>query len=342
MRRMTRPLRILSIDGGGIRGYIPALVLAEIERRAGRPALDLFDVIAGTSTGAIIGIGLAARISAAGLAEFYPKYGPRIFPGRDTGQSELSKRLFGTGKTWGERLMGPPDVMGPVVGRDERWGGNARHRADGLEGVLQEVLGDRKLSEAAKPLFVTSYDTDSGIPVVFSSLDAAADPSRFDLPMRLVARATSAAPTYLPPAEITWNGATRRFVDGGVWANNPAVVAVMESLSMTSEMKLTGKSVFLVSLGTGMAEAKPSFSGEASWASSFVDVAKMATSITGADVLATRSLGSSYARLQVVDDRIAGAMDDPSQARLTALAGAAQQLILTENDEIDRVVSNVV
>jgi predicted acylesterase/phospholipase RssA len=341
MMRMTRPLRILSIDGGGIRGYIPALVLAEIERRAGPPVIDLFDVVAGTSTGAIIAIGLTSGISAAELAEFYPKYGARIFPGKDTGQSELSKRLWGTGKTWSERLMGPPDVIGTPFGRDEIWGGNARHRADGLEGVLQEVLGDRNLSQAATPLLVTSYDASTGVPVVFSSLDAAADPARFDLPMRVVARATSAAPTYLPPAEVTWNGAARRFVDGGVWANNPAVVAVMESLPMTSMMKLTGTSVFLVSLGTGMAEAKASFSGEASWGASFVDVAKMATSITGADVLAARSLGDSYARLQVIDDRIAGAMDDPSPARLTALAGAAQHLISTESNEIDRIVSNL-
>lgn len=75
---MLRPVRVLSIDGGGVRGYLPALLLAEIERRAARPATTLFDLVVGTSTGGIIGIGLATGLSAQSLADFYPTYGQRI------------------------------------------------------------------------------------------------------------------------------------------------------------------------------------------------------------------------------------------------------------------------
>ncbi|MFD4420920.1 patatin-like phospholipase family protein [Agromyces sp. NPDC058484] len=337
---MASRLRILSIDGGGIRGYLPALVLAEIERRSGRRAIDLFDLAAGTSTGAIISIGLGAGLSAAELAEFYPKYGSRIF--RVSEQSEWSKRLLGTGETWSERLLGPPNRIGAVFGREQQWGGNARHSADGLESVLQEVLGDIRLSDAELPLLVTSYEADANIPVVFSSIDAAVSPETWDAKLTHVARATSAAPTYLPPAEFSWAGERHRFVDGGVWANNPAVVAMTESLKLTSALKLTGDSIFLVSLGTGMPRSTPAFVAEASWLGSFVDVAKMATSVTGGDVLAARALGDAYARLQAVDDRIAGAMDDPSTSRLTALRDAAQSLIRDESAEIDRIVANLV
>lgn len=337
---MTANLRILSIDGGGIRGYLPALILAEIERRANRPAFELFDVVVGTSTGGIIAIGLAAGVAVSELAEFYPQYGRRIFGGSDD-QSEWSKRIFGTGTTWAERLMGPAYTIGAPFGRDARWAGNARHQSAGLEGVLQEVLGETMLSQTKLPLLVTSYDAELGLPVVFSSTEAILDPTRFDLPLRSVARATSAAPTFFAPAQINWDGATRYFIDGGVWANNPAGVAITESIKLTSAMKLTGNSVFLVSLGTGMSSTTPSFVGEASWLEAFSDLAKMATSITGSDILAARALGDSYARLQVIDDRIAGAMDDPSRPRLDALRAAADSLIRSESVEIDRIVSNI-
>lgn len=336
---MTPKLRMLSIDGGGIRGYLPALLLAEIERRAGRPAVELFDVVAGTSTGGIIAIGLAAGVTVQDLAKFYPQYGRRIFGGSD--QPEWSKRLFGTGATWSERLMGPANTIGAPFGRDERWGGNARHQSGGLEGVLHEVLGDMMLSQSKLPLLVTSYEAELGLPVVFSSAEAMLDPARFDLPLRSVARATSAAPTYFAAARMNWAGGSRQFIDGGVWANNPAALAITESIKMTSSRQLTGDSVFLVSLGTGMAATTPAFVGEASWLATVSDLAKMATSITGSDILATRALGDSYARLQVVDDRIAGAMDDPSDTRLDALRAAAESLVQSESEEIDRIVANI-
>ncbi|NWL32086.1 patatin-like phospholipase family protein [Paenarthrobacter nitroguajacolicus] len=336
---MNSHLRILSVDGGGIRGYLPALILAEIERRASRPAVDLFDLVVGTSTGGIIAIGLAAGVPVQDLAEFYPRYGRRIFGGSE--QPEWSKRLFGTGATWSERLMGPANTIGAPFGRDDRWGGNARHQAAGLEGVLEEVLGDTMLSQARLPLLVTSYEAQMGLPVVFSSAEANHDPARFDLPLRSVARATSAAPTFFAPAMMTWAGGPRQFVDGGVWANNPAALAITESIRITASQRRTGTSVFLVSLGTGMAASTPAFAGEGSWLAAFSDLAKIATSITGSDILATRALGDSYARLQVIDDRIAGAMDDPSLSRLEALQQAAQSLIQSESGEIDRIVANI-
>lgn len=147
-------MRVLSIDGGGTRGYLPALVLQELERRAGCPAAGLFDLIVGTSTGGIIGIGLAAGRSADELAQFYPRYGRAIFGGSDS-RPRWKQRLIGpTGdfkKDWVTALR----KVGSPFGGDAASGGNARHGVDGLEGALREVLGDVTLAEVSTSLIVT-------------------------------------------------------------------------------------------------------------------------------------------------------------------------------------------
>jgi uncharacterized protein len=333
-------LRVLAIDGGGIRGYIPSLVLAEIERRAQRPAATLFDLVVGTSTGGIIGMGLAVGQSAETLSEFYPRYGRRIFGGVE--RSAWQSRIFGYGATLGESLNKAATTVGAPFGGNPRFTGNARHSSDGLEGVLREVLGDTPLSQSTMDLAVTSFDGAQSIPVVFSRRDALANPS-YDLPLWVVARATSAAPTYFPPCQHDWAGHQRNFVDGGVWANNPAGVALAESVPLTAARKMTGSSVLLVSLGTGVAPSGETFGGSASWIGAAGDTIKTATSVFAGELLAARALpASNYVRLQVVDQRIAGAMDDPSVARLEALKAAAMGLIQTQDVAISRLVAQLI
>ena len=336
---VARPVRVLSIDGGGIRGYLPALVLAEIERRAGTPAANQFDLVVGTSTGGIIGIGLAAGLSAQALAAFYPTYGRRIFGGVE--EPAWKTRLLGTGANFAERMGNAARQVGGPFGGNPAYGGNARHRPHGLEAVLREVLGDTRLSQARMSLAITSFDGFLARPVIFSRRDARAD-ATWDLTLRDVARATSAAPTYFPPHEIDWAGRRCSFVDGGVWANNPAAVAVAESLALTSEAGLTGQSVFLVLLGTGMASATAAFRGTDSWIGSAGDLVKTATSVSVGHVLASRSVPpQSYRRLQVIDERVAGAMDDPSPPRLGALKAAADGLIQASSNDLDDIVARL-
>jgi uncharacterized protein len=182
---MARPVRVLSIDGGGVRGYLPALVLAEIERRAQTPAAQLFDLVVGTSTSGIIGIGLATGRTATSLADFYPTYGRRIFGGAE--EPPWKTRLLGTGNTFSERLGDAARQVGSPFGGNPAFGGNARHRPDGLEAVLAEVLGETRLSQAQMNLAITSFDGLLARPVVFSRRDALAD-ATWDLPLRDVAR----------------------------------------------------------------------------------------------------------------------------------------------------------
>jgi patatin-like phospholipase/acyl hydrolase len=184
-------MRVLAIDGGGIRGLIPALVLAEIERRTGRRIATLVDLLAGTSTGGILACALAKPdpLPAAEIAGIYEQEGPRIF----------DRTLLKT-----------------ITSAD----GNLDERYDdkGLMAALRRYLGDAKLGDATVPILITAYDIEARQAIV---LRRAADAA---VTMVEAARATSAAPTYFEPVRV----AGRALIDGGVFAINPAMTAYAE------------------------------------------------------------------------------------------------------------------
>ncbi|WP_313674809.1 patatin-like phospholipase family protein [Mycolicibacterium sp.] len=328
---------MLSIDGGGTRGYLPALVLRELEYRAGCRASELFDVIVGTSTGGIIGIGLAVGRSAEELADFYPRYGRAIFGGID-GRPEWKRRLLGpTGNVVAD-FRNSGRILGSPFGGDKRRGGSARHSADGLNGALHEVLGESRLSGVSTPLIATTYDASADCPIVLSSRDASRA-SEYDLSLHEVARATSAAPTFFPALETTWAGARRRFIDGGVWANNPAHIGLLEALTRTGGDL---SSIVVVSLGTGAAPGAPSFQSDLNWLGVAMDTMSVATTVQTGHLLCQRYLPPDrYFRLQVVDRDIAGAMNDASAERLTALAAAASRMIADQGSRLDSIVKQL-
>ena len=183
-------MRVLALDGGGIRGLIPALVLAEIERRTGRAVRELVDLVAGTSTGAILACALTRPdpLPAARIAELYVEEGPRIFDGA--------------------RLKRITSVDGYL---DERYDD------DGLRAVLEHWLGSARLADADPPLLITVYDIERRRAVLLRRGD--------DLSMVVAAHASSAAPTYFEPVRA--GGAT--LVDGGVFAINPSALAYAEA-----------------------------------------------------------------------------------------------------------------
>ncbi len=199
--------RILAIDGGGIRGIFPATFLAELERRhlGGRPIGAYFDLVAGTSTGGILALSLAAGLAAGELRDLYVRRGPEIFP-----------RLVGG---WPGRVIGCLTWPWHL--------GNARYDRKALREVLGEKLGDRTIGDARVRLCIPCFDGRHGEVYVFKTPhhpDYRTD--RFD-PMIRVALATTAAPVYYRP--LIEGGYT--FVDGGVWANNPTMLAVIEALT---------------------------------------------------------------------------------------------------------------
>jgi len=194
---MERTYRILSIDGGGIRGLIPALLLAELEKQARRPIAELFDLIVGTSTGGIIALGLTAP-------------GPDGYP-RNTAQDladlylQQRSRIFHRG-LWDE-------IRNPGGLADERYD------SSGIEEVLREHFLETRLRDALTEVMVTAYDLEKRDPFFFRSRRARED-SRYDYPMWLAARATSAATTHFEPVLIHWPELDRDVVvDGGVYAH---------------------------------------------------------------------------------------------------------------------------
>lgn len=235
------PTRILSIDGGGIRGIIPARVLEEIEARSGRRVHELFDLVAGTSTGALLALGVTvpapgsqAPRPAGALRDLYREHGPDIF---DAPLHHQLGSLFGL--------------------TDQRY-------PDGtLDAVLEATFGDRRLREALTEVLVPTYDLDARRAYFFKRRRARESPGERDHPAREVARAAVAAPTYFEPIQAGGPDGTsdRVLIDGGVVANDPAMCAYAEALAHDD----LADEVLLVSLGTGELETPIAYDDARDW-----------------------------------------------------------------------------
>jgi patatin-like phospholipase/acyl hydrolase len=251
MSDIDNPIRVLAIDGGGIRGIIPGTVLRRLEELCGGARIaELFDLIAGTSTGGILALGLTVpgsdgrpRYSAGELQQLYAGEGAEIFPGG--GKPTWKQRLLGPsgGKNFFRDLWGASQRAGAPFGGNPLYEGNARYFATGLEEMLARYLGDVPLGSALRDVVVTSYDMSAGTVVLFRSWEYAGQATPL---MRDVARATSAGPTYFSPARLTIGGQERVLIDGGVAANNPAMVGLMSAMQRNP-----GRPAVVVSLGTG-------------------------------------------------------------------------------------------
>ncbi len=188
------PFQMLAFDGGGLKGLFAAAVLAEIEGQLDVAIIDHFDLIAGTSTGGLIALALGAGLTPAEIVDFYVNHGPRIF-GRPRGISLL-------------------------------W--RAKHKPDGLRAALTEVFGDRRLGCSSKRLVIPAYSLDLNDVRIFKTRHHKRLTADHTELMVDVAMATTAAPTFLPAFRLR----NHRLVDGGIWANNPTLVAVAEARSM--------------------------------------------------------------------------------------------------------------
>lgn len=199
--------RILCIDGGGIMGTLPASFLASLEEDLDRPIGEYFDLIAGTSTGGILAIGLAMGIPACDLLKLYVERGPHIF-----GQSEgILANL--AGGTW--RRM--KHVFAP------------KHDADLLRAELIEVLGTKRIGEAKTRLVIPAWDADHRGVYIFKTAHHKRLKTDYKRLAVDAAMATAAAPTYYKRHRTAEDVG---LLDGGVWANNPIALAVVEAITL--------------------------------------------------------------------------------------------------------------
>ena len=190
--------RILTIDGGGIKGVFPASFLAAVEKSIEGTIADYFDLIVGTSTGGIIALGLGLGLSAEKMLTFYEKYGPTIFKGN-------------RGLRW------------------LRWLGTSKYNSTSLEEALKSCFGDKGLGDSKKRLVIPSLNLENGEVHIYKT----AHHSRLEMDYKEsavdVAMATASAPTYFPTHRSI---AGIPLIDGGLWANNPVGMAVVEAITL--------------------------------------------------------------------------------------------------------------
>jgi patatin-like phospholipase/acyl hydrolase len=323
---MADLLKVLAIDGGGIRGVIPAIVLSAIEERTKTSVGKLFDLIAGTSTGGILALGLARpsdqdgdlpEYKAADLAELYEKEGRRIFD---------------------------RSIWHKVIALDNLI--DEKYDAAGLEGVLRDYFGDALLSNAVTETLITSYELETRQPWFFARHKARKDPT-YDFPMRFVARATSAAPTFFEPEELKATKPPGGLVDGGVFANNPAMCGYVEMKMLRPDVE----DVLVVSLGTGQhtrpihyAEAKDW--GLAMWAKPILSVVFDGVSDTVDHQMAilcgnTLEGDQRYYRFQTELNIGSDDMDDVSAHNIAALKQKGHEIIEQQNQALDTLCTQL-
>jgi uncharacterized protein len=194
--------KILAIDGGGFKGLYSACLLAELENRFGS-IHKYFHMICGTSTGGLIALPLSIGKSAEEIVSFYKKHGQFIFPGK----YKISRNL---------RML-----------RFAYKG--SRYSHDPLKKGLIDILGDSKMSDSQNYLCIPSFSTTKAYPRVFKTSHCEDHTRDHDLLMWEVALATSAAPSYFPIATVNENSGEHYYLDGGVWANNPAFIGFLEA-----------------------------------------------------------------------------------------------------------------
>jgi uncharacterized protein len=216
---LTERFQILSLDGGGAKGIFAAAVLAAIEEDLKIVVVDHFDLIAGTSTGGIIAIALGLGLRPREIVEFYLRECPRIFP-RYLGLKSLQHWLW-------RKFSSKP-----------------------LEEALKHCLREQRFGDSRKRLIIPSYNLGEDDVYIFRTPHHERLRRDFKVPAWKVAKATSAAPTFFPCARDVDN---LRLIDGGVWANNPAVVAIAEAVET---LKVPPSALHLFSIGTSDAVAR--------------------------------------------------------------------------------------
>jgi predicted acylesterase/phospholipase RssA len=323
---------------------MPARVLVELERLSGRPIAGLFDVIAGTSTGGLIAMGLTKPggdgkpgLTAQEVLDTYMKYGKSIFP-----------RVQFRPMRW-EQLRTSRPILAQRFGAlasPARYG-NARYSREGLRALVKEMLGSTRLSQAMADVIVPSYDWKAGRPFIFRSRGAR-NGDLIDPTMVQVALATTAAPTYFPAFRLRAPERELVLIDGGVVANNPASIAYYESL-YHSHVAGRGEPDFLaVSLGTGQPpEPIPTY--QELWSRSWLrlGMGMLGVVFDGSseiidelltEVVRYKHPGSRYWRLNTELRGVRLNMDDASDGQIERLIGLAEQMISDRKDDLAEIV----
>jgi patatin-like phospholipase/acyl hydrolase len=199
--------RILALDGGGIRGAYTASVLATLEQEIGESIAQHFDLIAGTSTGGILAVGLGMGLTPLEMLEFYRQRGPIIFP---------VTRFFGKSRQGLRHLFRPKHSQQVLF--------------EELETAYFRNGVKRTLQDSSCRLVIPAYDAISGACHTFTTPHHPLRSGDKETSASEVALATAAAPTYFSAAKVKNMIAKASYFDGGVWANCPVMAGIVEAV----------------------------------------------------------------------------------------------------------------
>ena len=222
--------KILSVDGGGIRGIFPAHILQCVQERLGIDVFDHFDMIAGTSTGSIIAAGIACQKQPLELVSLYRKHGAEIF-GQKT-------------KSWWPSIV--------------KQGMHSKYENKNLKTILHNEFGDAKLGDIEKPLLIPTTDIGNGGVHVFKSSYSNSFTRDKNVAVMQAVLASCSAPAFFNPTKVD----NYLLADGGVWANNPALAAVIDA---QYRLNVDIKNIRILSIGTGQSKTAYGTDENKSW-----------------------------------------------------------------------------
>ncbi len=334
--------KILSIDGGGLRGIIPVRILQKLEQLTGKKVHEMFDMISGTSTGGLIASFLTLRdkenpekpmYGLDTLEKIYSQQGSVIFPLPGNKVSEWLRDL--------KSFFRP------------------KFSDEGINKVLRQYLGNYtsppRLADSLLPILVSTYNLKINEPVFFKTSEANGDASANALIFD-ICRATSAAPTYLPAYSFTYKNQLATCIDGGVYVNNPSMASI-------AELKKYGKKGFykkrdgslvenlsevtVLSLGTGsytgdITEQQAEHWGALAWVTHIIDIMMKGVN-QSIDYESHEMLNqANYLRVNVtIPDPKYDEMDDARNETIEYLKGQTEQQI-TSNDKLMTQILNLI
>lgn len=317
-------IKILSIDGGGVVGIVPATILAFIEKHLQnkKNLSECFDLMAGTSTGGLIVFMLSTpnaekkpRYTAEEVLNTYVKLAPQIF----------EQSFF----QWLTSLDGWIDE---------------KYSPDNFEEILKQYIGDTRLSETLTHVLIPAYDVLQNKTIYFTS-DHARTGEEADFYVRDVARATAAAPTYFAPAHIRDLAKKRSYtvIDGGIAVQNPALAALLQAV------KIFGKNqdFLLISLGAGdnygdPEDKKITAGGKLQWAGKIVPLFMSASSDIVTSQIQALSVGDAsrqYYRFQVILRGEGALLDNTDPENIKALQELGTNLVRRHQKELQQIIA---
>ncbi|MDY0101892.1 MAG: patatin-like phospholipase family protein [Lentimicrobium sp.] len=342
----SKKIRILSIDGGGIRGILPGVVLTYIEEQLRKlegenvRLSDYFDLLVGTSTGGI-------------LACTY------LIPGHDATGKPTSRPRFTAKEALNIYLERGDDIFDINLWQKIKSKGglaDEKYSATELEEALNDYFGNTLLSELLRPCLITSYDIRNRRAHFFSQVDAR-NTSTHDFPVKEVARATSAAPTYFEVARVkSTYGTPYPLIDGGVFANNPAMCAYAEARGIPFSTVLNdpekpdrpfAQDMIIVSIGTGSTFKPYEYNkakdwGMIEWIQPIIDIMMSGNAETVTyqlrKIWETTPTPDHFIRLTPDLYEASSEMDDASVKNLNYLHEAGKKFVSENIELLDRVV----